>query len=1327
MPEQLNFGLGLNANTPAEKLPDGFVQAASNIDFSLESGAARVRRGTVKNATIGTAIRDLFRHYTSESVAGSLFYAFTPTTIYVSANDGSTFSSLQTGLSAGDNIGIGTHKNFTYITSGTTHIKYDGTTKFEWMAQSPGTAPTPTLSTTGGLTVDTDFIIAEGGNEGSIFSGTATGTTSASPFRIQIDANSILTNLNTLGGIPIDDYGVDRVDLYFSEPRNILRISRDYSIGDTSYTSYWHTEMNLEDRDVDDALPASLTVINAELDQTQGEVDNDTIQQAISRARRRQRPPRSRTSNAAEQFNSWDVARTKFELIGPNLVAGWGNIGAARIVIEAIGEVEVRVRNWKIYGDTAHPLNDAEVGYIWWESWARIDSGGVIVWESALSPASARIKTQAAQANVNLLSVPTGTSHGFTHKLIYRQGGMLPVPYRVGTFTGTNADVFTDTLSDVKALMRNQRGLTGLRSTLPTELSALSDSLYQGRMFGGFKNRLIWSLPGNPSSFPTLSDVTVSYEGDNIKKLIVWPPGLVIVNRDSVYEMVGSVFEGQDQNWTLQRSGSQHGAGSTKSCIKTPHGILLLSQDGFFMYTPSQGVDNPITWANENLKPAFEGPGAADPAALDGSRVPAINLGNLFNSVAAYRDDKLFVGMPTGTSTHPNTLFVLDFNRKRTWHYTYPWTFRSILWDRQDNRLFLGGDDGYLYRAEIGVNDSNGEQAAGVPWSVKTRAWTTPSDTLLENISVERRGDCTVTGIYDGTSTITASALTGTGRNWLTPALNGTIANKVEFLLSGTQSDNPVTLYNISWDALPEPVRIQFYRTPGFNNNYEGEKLWDVHYADMAITDFGTNTETVTGTVFGTVFVDNTAIMTNTYVCPPTGRQIHPRAFPFDTFGDIGHTIYTSPSSTRFKLWETSYEVRNEPPRITNYQSDITSLEEQICDAIDIDINPLGTVLSTVFVDNTAVQTATWTGTRRQSYTWALPNELYGRTIFANHVAQGGGLLKHYKTWFHLRPEPDRWQNFVTDKESGDESFIHAVDCDLNCLGNTVLGTAMVDNIAVGTFTFTGSQRQSYVNAVTEDTYGRTMWMIYNVSGGARFKHYKTWWHKEAEPDRLTLVQWGPQTFPSDSIIKTWVAELNPLGTSTGTIIVEGTAVATNTFVGTRRQTFNIGLPNITVGGDVDVVYTNSTRLKHYSTTLEAEPKPFGKKTWLISYKKSGGASQLDFARFFEIDAEPGPGTEASPTTTSTLTSTWEIDGTAFQTNTLTFTGREWRTRIPFGPGGRGSIFQQRLNSSQDFRVWHSSVDFYRVGRKGVSFYSVAGTPDQMSALQLDLLKPRVD
>lgn len=190
--------------------------------------------------------------------------------------------------------------------------------------------------------------------------------------------------------------------------------------------------------------------------------------------------------------------------------------------------------------------------------------------------------------------------------------------------------------------------------------------------------------------------------------------------------------------------------------------------------------------------------------------------------------------------------------------------------------------------------------------------------------------------------------------------------------------------------------------------------------------------------------------MTNTIVSTAVGiksRDIYPFAFPEETYGDVAYTTYTA-TDNLFKHWNTKFDARNEPPRVNGWTSDRVSLEENICDALDADLNPNGTVTSIVYVDNAAIGTYSSTGTKRQSYTHALPNEVYGRTIYTRHT---GSAFKHYNTWYHLRKEPDRWTNFVTTKQAQGETYWKNFNCTIDCLGGTVTATVMADGAAVGT------------------------------------------------------------------------------------------------------------------------------------------------------------------------------------------------------------------------------------------------------------------------------------
>jgi hypothetical protein len=283
----------------------------------------------------------------------------------------------------------------------------------------------------------------------------------------------------------------------------------------------------------------------------------------------------------------------------------------------------------------------------------------------------------------------------------------------------------------------------------------------------------------------------------------------------------------------------------------------------------------------------------------------------------------------------------------------------------------------------------------------------------------------------------------------------------------------------------------------------------------------------------------------------------------------------------------------------------------------------------------------------------------------------------------------------------------------MNCLGTTVLATVYLDGTAISTKTCTGSLRQSYVDSLPDESMGRTKWVVYNAQGTGKFKHFNTWWDVTPEPDRISL--WHVRVpHSSENYIKTWVAELNPLGTCTGTLLLDGTAFATNVFVGTRHQVFNVGVDHsafgtLGTGTVVDVIYNAASgqRMKHYNTQLEAEPKPFGKKTWMITYRKIGGASRLDLARSWSLDLECA--------TTLVATSIWYVDNRAYHTNTLTFTAgtsqRTWHEWIPLPPDGRGYLFHQEIRGDVDFRVWRSTLDMVREGAKGVARASAQGEP----------------
>lgn len=1445
----------VNPQTPVHLVADDELVTATNIDFSLGEGALMTRRGSLIYGVIGgiSRVQQIFRNYNvPDNISACPVYALTSfsgiNAVYRGTGVG-VWTPIVSGL-GNFSIGMNSYQQYTLLAGPGQTFKDDGTVTTEWIKQAPAT-PVITINTLTPLDLTQSgsgtYSITVG--TGSIASGTVTATADADN-RIEITLlfNSPPFDLTTNGTNTIGNLGIHFVDMAFSDPTSITRVSQDYSIGNTNFYNYWHAEISPQNGLVvvhDPSSPFSAApdpnvLIDAQLNQ--GTLTNSALSandraNMIAALRDNTQPVLSGLTRLSDVFSPWGVARTEFGLVGPyQPVAGvdpWSQVYALRWTLEAAGTCTMTLRAPTINGAQNFPLNDVNVGYTYWQTFATLDTNGNKIGEGATSPPTAPIRMQQANATVTLGGTATNwPTNGINAVITYRQGGYTRTGYAINTATYSNAvTTITDTLNDIQALSLNFPIVTNLikQGDPGLAISCISEPFAE-RVFYGEQNNIHWSLPGIIDSFPNDSYTRVGPFGDNVKSLVVWPPGLIIVNQNSVYELIGSDFETPGA-YTLSRSAARKGSISPKTTIKTPFGIPLLSYDGLSMYMPGQGVDVELTWLVEGYGDMFKGGNPNDPAARKGNRIPAINWGQIITACAAYGQGKLYLAAATGTNATPQTLYVIDLISKRCWWYNYPFQIYSLLWDYQNNQLIAGSDLGTMLVLEVSTSDWHLLNGLAIPitWSATSKTWSVPSDSIIENLSIESEGNSIkVAPTLDGTAN-TTNTLTNTSRLWQTLPVNGSFSNRISLGMVGTMDPNsPINaLYQLSFDTINEPVKVRYYRTPYDEKNAESDKLWDVAYHDINILEVGT--------ISAVTFVDNTAVMTNLLVGPtgPTpeqgtgsgGRTVQMVSFPPETYGRIAYTTYTSTdTNVFFKLYRTYYDSRVEPPKINFYRTDIQSLEEHICDAFDVDINPNGTVLGTWFVDNVPQGTGTFTGTQRQSFTQNLTSEVYGRTLY---VAYNGTGFKHYKTWYHIRPEPDRWSFFVTDRQSDLEEIWDAIEVDMNCLGTSVLGTFILDGTPLTTFTLTGIERQSTPITLPHESYGRTARVIYQSAGG-HFKHYKTYYSSRREPDRITsyvsnkvstdehewkvfkpelnplggavlctafiegvavgtytatgslrqqytfslpiqtfgrtvwaeynstsrfkhyypaglnpmvrdiefegdkepprvtIYRTGPMPYPSSQYLKTWLPMLDPapitpgqanyIGTVTGTLIVDDTVLCTATFNGQKRQLFTIGLDldasnAISTGSRWEAIYSG-TKFKHYDTKVEVEAKPFGKDSWAYSYRKIGGASQLDMARFWSIEAESqGP---------QTISYFWDVNGTTISTGTITLTGGvQWIDRIPFPPNSRGYIFLFRATSlpgipfrqGAPFKVYRVNIDLDQEGIKGLVRRDVPGTP----------------
>lgn len=1321
-PIQITFN-SVNPSTPAHAIADDECATATNVDFGLGQGALRPRRGSTMFGTVGTAsIGQIFRNnnVVNDAFGGKFYVTDGDGTVY--RGTGSSWVTIQTGMQPGLN-GMNAFGTYALIGGQGKTIKDDGTTTTEWIKQVPS-VPTITVNTLAPISYSTSsYTVYEGSQQGT---DTSTITVAANSdgrmsVGIQLVAGTATAgkDLTVNGSSTIGDYGVNFVSLAFDNPSVVQYISQDWSVGDATFANYLHAELYPQNAIVQlvagqPAMPSAQPDPNTLIDSnniTSDGVDTASREQMLSTIRAYNGTSAAVVTQLANVLSPWAVARTDFSFVGQLTgTAGtdpWSNIYGVRYTVVMDATSTCTVANAAIFGAEDFPLTDVNNGYQYWQTFATLDTSSNKIGESAASPASSTVVLQNANTTVAQTGTATGTAHGINAVITYRQGGYMANAYAVSTITyGSALATFTDTMNDIQALTNDFAMARNISPpTFFGDFACIAPPWNERVFFaqGGFPI-VQWSLPGQLDSFPITSTARVSHDGDATQALVAWPPGLIIVNLYSVYEMTGSDFE--NGVWSLQRSGSRHGSISPRVPIATPYGIPLLNFDGLSLYQPGQGSDQEIDWLNQKYGDMFRFSGATDPAAQDGSRIPGLNSSYLNLAISCYAGNRLMLAAATGTSSLANTVYILDFPQRRCWWYTYTFGITSLYWDEQSSQVLAGTVDGKIMRIETGDfdTDSNGTTHA-ITWSARTKRFSVPSDTLLENVFVECKvpnGTVALTASFDGVGASVAS-FNNTTMQWENAPLSGTFANALEFTLVGS-NEGPAFVNQIKFDLLPEPYRARYFRTPYDEHEWAADKLWDVAYFDIAA-------RTGTGTITAVTFIDNVAVMTNVVV-GPTGRCVTEAAFPLETYGRVAYTVYNA--DVDFQVFDTHYDARNEPAKINDFRSDTVSLEETICDALDCDINPNGTVTATVYIDNVAIQTSSFVGATRQSFTVALPREQYGRTLFAYFTGAG---FKLYRSWWHQRPEPDRWLNFVAPKQSGDEHEWKVFKPEVNPLGGTVLATVTNEGTAIGTYTLTGSERLQYTFSLPVRVFGRTIWAGY--SAASVFKHYTTEFEGDVEPPRVTQYRTGPYPFPSSHYLKTWLPLLDPrAGTVTGTLIVDDSVLTTIQFTGDRRQWFTVGLDIDTTtnnaletGSRWECIYSAAAPFKHYETKLESEAKPFGKKVWAYSYRKQGGASQLDMPRFLAFDAESSG--------TATVTYFVDIDSVAFATGTLTLTGGpQWIDRISLPPGGRGRLFEFRLQcGANTVKVQKATLDFMQEGVKGLTRREEDGTPAQQVGL----------
>jgi hypothetical protein len=823
------------------------------------------------------------------------------------------------------------------------------------------------------------YLLAQNTNVSGGYDGTALVTTTAVN-GVSISPNSaILSSIGT--------YGVEHIQIGFSNPNAVQSISIDYSIWDTNFFNYWHAQTTinqLQASPIDSPGVISFPISN----------------------------PASLVQALPNGILTWAIPRPNFQLLGTlaqaSGLSGWDSIAAIRVSIQTTDQTTMIVGTPTTYGNLFSNLVDTVNGFSWFQTYARVENG-VVVAEGAPSVPSEPTGTatdskpvlfQYGNAFMSVGFYAGSSTSGATHRIIYRQGGNLNDAYQVDIIPLSNGNTFLNACYPDSSLVFNSTMTRSLWSSWPARgVSAISEP-FQERIFVGTGNSLFWSTPGNPAQIEADSDVTVSVQGDPIQAFSVWDR-LIIINNNSVYEMDGSIFEGHNQDWTLRRTGAKRGSAAHRTCVKTPWGIFLFSSDGCSLYYPGYGIDTPMDWVYDKIGDLWRGNSANSPA-LQKGRIPPLNLSAVGVSCATYFDNKIYLAVPTGGSIAPNTLFVLDMIKHEVWMYTYAgFTIQSLFWDYAAGRLCAGTGNGVV-QLETGQLDAGGTPIA---WNVQTRAWTTPNDIALENLMLEAvngggLNSIKAIAVLDNTNTQTLGTITSTNKQWYTTPMLGTIANNVAFRFSGTcsQTGSQQGVYQLQWETLIQPPRTAYFLTPHFSvHDMTGvgrdlEGWW--HECDFEMDCLG-------GTVTGTAMIDNVAVMT--FTVSGSNKQGYSFSFPTETYGNEAQVVFNAVTGFGlpgvFKHWHTWYNVTPEPSRSTFFESELHAIpSESYIKTWLPDINPLGGVVSgTLYTDGILVAIQTMTGSVRRKWEWSpsgVANVVVGKTLHSEF--QSGTPFKYW-------------------------------------------------------------------------------------------------------------------------------------------------------------------------------------------------------------------------------------------------------------------------------------------------------------------------------------------
>lgn len=427
--------------------------------------------------------------------------------------------------------------------------------------------------------------------------------------------------------------------------------------------------------------------------------------------------------------------------------------------------------------------------------------------ESNAGPESSSVAP--ATQGVDVRSIPQSSDTKVTKRFIYRKGGNLPVYYQVGEINNTLETAFHDAKSD-EAVLTDAILLSETNNPITNQTSSVRyPEMYFDRLFwvdySAGANRIIWSKPLNPLSYPTanLIDVGTGGAGGRIVGLVNWLDSLVILKEDSIWRLTGN----SEENFELQRTISSVGCQFPYTISSTKDRIIFLNLNGLWYFDGL--TSRPFT---NRLEPFFSGFTKA-------GNTPINTANRDFPQASVLGDRYYLLYIDTSTNIRIMTFDITGGNISLLTHNA-----GSIAVDSQDSDIYMGGVDGFIYRMDEGTDLTEGLTST-FTYQTKFFDQLPGMNKHFQAVGIDIDTDglsITPTVLYDnGEASETITAITTTDRDRVIRRLDSARARKarnISLQLSGTYTRTKKSSgslpsirlfqFGVYFEPLPQRVKV---------------------------------------------------------------------------------------------------------------------------------------------------------------------------------------------------------------------------------------------------------------------------------------------------------------------------------------------------------------------------------------------------------------------------------------------------------------------------------------------------------------------------------------